>query len=219
MLIKNLPVDIIPYANLHDTVYRVLGSMQHNHLEHMAVLHQDKFEGIISENALLEVDEELSLQELRPLLLNISVKEEEHFLSAVAIMVTYNVSIVPITDANGHLKGSLDAAQLIKYFAELLRIQQVGALILLEVDPLHYSFVEISKVVEANDAQITQLNTSILPDSTVMLVTIRINRTEVSDIVATFQRYDYNVKYFSGEELYENELKSNYDNLMNYLNI
>ena len=46
-----------------------------------------------------------------------------------------------------------------------------------------------------------------------------INKMEVSDIVATFQRYDYNVKHYFGEELYENELKSNYDNLMNYLKI
>ena len=53
----------------------------------------------------------------------------------------------------------------------------------------------------------------------IMQVTIRINKAEVSDIVASFQRYDYNVKYFFGEELYANELRSNYDNLMNYLKI
>jgi hypothetical protein len=41
----------------------------------------------------------------------------------------------------------------------------------------------------------------------------------VSDLISTFQRYEYNVKYYFGEELYENELKTNYDNLMNYLNI
>ena len=52
-----------------------------------------------------------------------------------------------------------------------------------------------------------------------MQVTIRINKTEISDILATFQRYEYNVKYFFGEEQYANELRSNYDNLMNYLKI
>jgi acetoin utilization protein AcuB len=41
----------------------------------------------------------------------------------------------------------------------------------------------------------------------------------VSDIVATFQRYEYSVKYYFGEELYENEIKTNYDHLMNYLNM
>ena len=52
-----------------------------------------------------------------------------------------------------------------------------------------------------------------------MQVTIRISKLEVSDIVSTFQRYEYNVKYYFGEELYENELRTNYDNLMHYLKI
>ena len=50
-------------------------------------------------------------------------------------------------------------------------------------------------------------------------VTIKVNKFEISDIVATFQRYEYTVKYYFGEELYENELRNNYDHLMNYLNI
>jgi hypothetical protein len=42
---------------------------------------------------------------------------------------------------------------------------------------------------------------------------------EVSDIIATFQRYEYSVRYFIGEEQYENELRYNYDHLMSYLKI
>jgi len=52
-----------------------------------------------------------------------------------------------------------------------------------------------------------------------MLITIKINKTEISDIVATFQRFDYNIRYYFGEEQYANELKENYNHLMNYLNI
>ena len=72
---------------------------------------------------------------------------------------------------------------------------------------------------ESNDAQITQLNTFADPESGTTQVTIRVNKLEVSDIISTFQRYEYNVKYYFGEELYENELRTNYDNLMNYLKI
>jgi hypothetical protein len=82
-----------------------------------------------------------------------------------------------------------------------------------------YSFNEISKLVEGNDAQITQLNTSNDAETGMMQVTIRVNKPDVADIVATFQRYEYTVKYYFGEEQYENELRNNYDNLMNYLGI
>jgi acetoin utilization protein AcuB len=83
----------------------------------------------------------------------------------------------------------------------------------------NFSFSELSKLVETNDAQITQLNTYWDTNSSSFLVTLKINKFEISDIVATFQRYEYQVKYYFGEELYVNELKSNYDHLMNYLNI
>jgi hypothetical protein len=50
-------------------------------------------------------------------------------------------------------------------------------------------------------------------------VILRINREEVSDIVATFQRHEYTVRYYLGEELFRNELQSNLEHLLNYLNI
>ena len=100
-----------------------------------------------------------------------------------------------------------------------MSLGEPGGLIVLEMESNQYSFNEISKLVETNDAQITQLNTSNNAETGMMQVTIRINKPDVADIVASFQRYEYNVKYFFGEELYTNELRSNYDNLMNYLKI
>jgi acetoin utilization protein AcuB len=89
----------------------------------------------------------------------------------------------------------------------------------LEMEKVSFSFTEISKLVETNDAQIIQLNTYTDAVSGNFYITLRINKAEISDIVATFQRYEYQVKYYFGEELYENELRNNYDHLMNYLNI
>ena len=90
----------------------------------------------------------------------------------------------------------------------------------MEPHPLYQKILrEHHLFIALNDAQITQLNTHNDAETGMMQVTIRINKTEISDILATFQRYEYNVKYFFGEEQYANELRSNYDNLMNYLKI
>ena len=100
-----------------------------------------------------------------------------------------------------------------------MSLKEPGGLIVLEMESNQYSFNEISKIIESNDAQITQLNTTNDPQTGLMQVTIRINKPDVSDVVATFQRYEYNLKHYFGEELYVNELRNNYDNLMNYLKI
>ena len=43
-----------------------------------------------------------------------------------------------------------------------------------------------------------------------LTVTLHINRKEISAIVSTFERYDYDVIYYFGNEQFENEIHSNY---------
>ena len=89
----------------------------------------------------------------------------------------------------------------------------------MEVERKNYSFGEINRLVETNDAYITQLNTFVEANTGLVLVTIKINKKEISDIVATFQRFEYCIRYFLGEEQYNNELKDNYENLLAYLKV
>ena len=42
---------------------------------------------------------------------------------------------------------------------------------------------------------------------------------EIAAIVSTFERYEYDVIYYFGDEKFENEVHSNYRHLMNYLDI
>ena len=129
-----------------------------------------------------------------------------------------NLSIVPVVEEK-QLLGIVTYNDLLKNASEFMSLNNPGALIVLDLETKNYSFNEINRIVESNDAQITQLNTLTDPETGLMQVTIRINKLEVSDIISTFQRYEYSVKYYFGEEIYENEMRTNYDNLMNYLKI
>ena len=55
-------------------------------------------------------------------------------------------------------------------------------LVVLELDKVNFSFAEISKLVETNDAQITQLNTYYDSTASTFYITLRINKLEISDI-------------------------------------
>ena len=176
--------------------------------------------GLVSEDDLLQVENDHdTISALPQLMSGFSVKENEHFLRAVQIAADNGLSVLPVVNENIELTGTVTYSDLLKHASEFMSLKEPGALIVLEMDSNQYSFNEISKLVESNDAQITQLNTTNDPETGLMQVTIRINKPEVSDIIATFQRYEYTIKYFFGEELYENDLKSNYDNLMNYLKV
>ncbi len=220
MLTGELHSQTLPYLHLTDKVYQALQLMNDNHVTHLPIVEGDKYIGLISEEDLMQADNDNSaLEILQQSFSGISVKTNEHFLKALQIAAENGLSVVPLVNDENELTGTVVYNDLLKYASGFMSLNEPGALIVLEIPSNQYSFNEISKLVETNDAQITQLNTSNDPESGMMQVTIRINKPEVSDIIATFQRYDYNVKYFFGEELYTNELRSNYDNLMNYLRI
>ena len=220
MLPRELISQTLPYLRLTDKVYQALQMMNDNHVTHLPIAEADKYIGIISEEDLLLAENDNDeLSTLQQSFSDISVKGDEHFLKAVQVAADSGLSVVPVVTEENELLGTVAYNELLKFSSEFMSLSEPGGLIVLEMESNQYSFNEISKLVETNDAQITQLNTSNDAETGMMQVTIRINKPEVSDIVATFQRYNYNVKYFFGEELYANELRSNYDNLMNYLKI
>ena len=218
MLTRDLISNAIPYLHKSDTVYHALQLMNDYHVAHLPVVEDESYVGMISEEQLLQSDEESSLTDLPLSEGTTSVQANEHFLKAIQTAVTNKLSIVPVVEEK-QLLGIVTYNDLLRNASTFMSLHQPGALIVLEIDSRSYSFTEINRIVESNDAQITQLNTFTDAETGMMQVTIRVNKHEVSDLLSTFQRYEYNVKYYFGEELYENELKTNYDNLMNYLKI
>ena len=218
MLTRNIISHSLPYLHKQDKVYQALQLMSDYHVAHLPVVEEEKFLGIVSEEQLLHSDEENQLEELSFTDSDTSVQANEHFLKAIQIAVQNNLSIVPVVE-DKQMLGIVTYNDLLRNASDFMSLNLPGALIVLEMESANYSFTEINRIVESNDAQITQLNTYIEPETKSMQVTIRVNKMEISSLIATFQRYEYNIKYYFGEELYENELRSNYDNLMHYLEI
>lgn len=220
MLNKEIISVTIPSLHLTDTVARAQDLMTDFRIDHLPVIQDDKLVGLLSEDSLLNaMDEDMPLSQLQHEFSKISAHAGNHFIEAVQFAAEYNLSVIPVIDSNSDYIGSITASDLLRQVGKMIGVNNPGAVIVLEMDKISFSFSEISKLVETNDAQITQLNTYWDTHSSTFFVTLKINRLEISDIIATFQRYEYKVKYYFGEELYENELRSNYDHLMNYLSI
>lgn len=218
MLTRDLISQSIPYLHLHDKVYHALQLMNDYHVAHLPVVKDEAYLGMVSEEQLLHSDDTSDIEELKVSDDNTSVQGSDHFLKAIQVAVAHKLSMVPIIE-DKQMLGVITYDDLLRNASNFMSLNNPGALIVLEIESTSYSFAEISRIVETNDAQITQLNTYIEPETGIMQVTIRVSKLEVSDIISTFQRYEYNVKYYFGEELYENELRTNYDNLMHYLKI
>lgn len=217
MLAQQLINSNYPNLNLADKVSLALQFMDDFDVQHLPVIANDKFVGLIGKDELLDATEDQTIESLEKDLIKKSVKGTEHFFSALKLSSTLTLSIIPVVSETAELLGSIPYAELVRAAGSFLGTEEPGALIVLEMERKHYSFGEISRLVETNDAYITQLNTLNETETGLLIVTIKVNKLEVSAIIATFQRYEYSIRYFIGEEDYENELRFNYDHLMSYL--
>lgn len=218
MLTRQLISNSIPYLHRGDKVYQALQLMNDYHVTHLPLVEEEKYLGIISEEQLLHSDDDNPLGDLPVSEGGSAVQANDHFLKAIQVAVQNKLSMVPVLE-DKQMVGIVTYTDLLRNTSDFMSLGEPGALIVLEIENRTYSFAEINRIVESNDAQITQLNTFTDTETGLTQITIRLSKTEVSAIVATFQRYEYNVKYYFGEELYENELRGNYDNLIHYLNI
>ncbi len=220
MLNKEIISAAIPSLHLNDPVSQALDLMADFHVTHLPVVVEDKLAGLVSEDDLLNVEDDSKLLiQLQPSFSRIAAHADAYFYEAVQMVTENGLTLIPVVSREEEYTGSIIATDLLKYLGKVAGVNDLGGIIVLEMEKVSFAFTEISKLVETNDAQIIQLNTYTDTASGNFYITLRINKAEISDIVSTFQRYEYQVKYYFGEELYENELRNNYDHLMNYLNI
>lgn len=220
MFASQLASHIIPVLHPEDSIQRALQLMQENHITQLPVISEEKYLGLIAEEDLLDEEEETArLSTLKHEFQPISVSEQSHFYTILKQAEENACSLIPVVKEEGIYAGSIPLANLLRAAAEALGVREAGAVLVLEMEPSQYSPGEISRLTETNNAMILQLSTAADPYTGKLMVTLKLNKPDVSDVVATFQRYDYQVLYYQGEEAYENELKNNYEHLMNYLKI
>jgi acetoin utilization protein AcuB len=220
VLNKEVISDTLPFLNPGDSVAQALDLMADFHVADLPVVAENKLLGLIREDILLNTpDDQELISRLENTFSKVAVHANTHFLEAVQRVNEFNLTVVPVVEEDSEYLGSITVMDLLRQLSATIGANEAGGIIVLEMDKIDFSFSEISKLVETNDAQITQLNTFTDNHSGILYVTLKINKLEIADIVSTFQRYEYRVKYYFGEELYQNELRSNYDHLMNYLNI
>ncbi len=220
MLTVELINNNIPRLQLKDSVSKALGLINDFRVTHLPVVDDDKFLGLISEEDLLDQEEKkMPIELMQETFTYAAVHENEHFLKAVTCSNQVDSNIVPVINEENELLGVIRTNDLLKTIGEFAGTNEMGGIIILEMERSQFAISEISRIVESNDATILHLNTTVHAETGMLTVTIHINKKEISAIVATFERYEFDVIYYFGNENFENEIHSNYRHLMNYLDI
>lgn len=220
MLTKNLINNNIPRLQLQDSVGKALQLINDFRISHLPVVTENIFLGLVSEDDLLDAEnEKLPIEALQDSFLNAAVLGDVHFLNAVSNSIRFDTTVIPVVEKDNEFVGVITINDLLKMLGNFAGADEIGGIIVLEMERSQFSISEISRIVESNDSTILHLNTTSDAVTGLLTVTLHINKREIASIIASFERYEYDVVYSFGNEKFENEISTNYQNLMNYLDI
>jgi acetoin utilization protein AcuB len=220
MLAHELTNKILPQLQLSDTVSKALQLMSDFKITHLPVVSDEKYLGLISEDDLLdEENKKIPIEFFQNDFIPASVNFNNHFLNAVSVSNNYQTNVIPVVNEANELVGTIPGQALLAALGNFAGSNEKGAVVVLEMERSRFAISELSRIVESDGAAILHLNITTRPDSPLLQVTIHLSKKEISTIISSFERYEYTVTYYSGEELFENEIDNNYRHLMNYLDI
>ena len=220
MLNNELINHAIPQLQLQDSISRALQLIQEYRLTHLPVVSGNKYLGMIGEDDLFDAGQEnSSIGILQDNFIAMAVREEEHFLTSLKCCNLFETNIVPVINQQNELMGIITATDLLKALGSYSGSNEMGGIIVIEMDRSRFAISEISRIVESNDATILHLNTTFNAENSLLTVTLQLNKKEIATIVSSFERYEYTIVNYFGDEKFENEIHSNYRHLMSYLDI
>lgn len=220
MLTSSLINSDIPRLELTDPVSKARQLIFDFRLTHLPVVSEGKYMGLVSDEDLLDCrDLAMPVENLIESFIPESVAENVHFLSAVGVFSQYETNLVPVVNEDNDYLGVITTNTLLKALGNFTGAAEAGGIIVMEMEQNDFSISEITRIVEENNASILHLNITKEPETGLLSVTLQLNRDEIGSVVSTLERYDYNVVYNLGREDMEQEIRSNYKHLMNYLNL
>jgi signal-transduction protein with cAMP-binding, CBS, and nucleotidyltransferase domain len=220
MIAEELINRMIPPLKVTDTAEKALRWMEELRVHQLPVLEGQEYVGMISEEIIFQVnDPSFYLSELPLSAQDVYVFYNQHFYDVLKLALDHHIQVVAVLNEDKEFMGVITVQSTIIAFAQSA-VQEPGGIIVLSLYERDYSLTEISRLVESNDSKI--LSSYVCPDRSDPLkikLTIKLNRKDISRVVATFERFDYRIiaKFQNAPD--SGEDKERLDLLLKYLNM
>lgn len=221
MVARELINHMIPPLKKSDPATKATAWMEKLRINQLPVIENGVYLGLISEELILEDNDDSKLvgeYELQGV--SGVVNESQHFYDVLKIVSDYGVQLVAVLDDSEKFLGVISIKDTVTAFAQSAAVQSPGGILILSLKQIDYSLSEISRLVESNGAKIlgSIVNNDML-DANMIKLTLKINKTDLSSIIATFERFEYKIiAKFEDSEM-ESGDKERLDILFKYLDI
>ena len=213
-----LSMNIVPLLT-SETGAEALSIMSDFYIKHLPIVNNKELLGVLSENDILNNDVEEAVGSYQLSMTKPYVKSSDHLYEVLRVLSDHHLTVVPVVDHENNYLGLITQEDLLRFFATSGSFTEPGSIIVIEISKRDYSLAEIAQIVESESAAILSSFITTNLESSHVDVTLKINKQDISRILASLVRYEYQIKASFQESQYFDTLSDRFDSLMTYLNV
>ncbi len=221
MLAATLINPMLPTLKLTDSVSTALDWMNDYHTQQLAVADEEMYKGIISEAILLDApDDTVILADIIRQHQDVFATEDQHVYELLRLVNQFGLTIVPVVGEDGYFVGTILVSELLERFADVLGVQEKGAVLVLKIAERDYSLSEVSRLIETNGTKVISsyyTSTASYENPDEARLTLKLNRTNINPIIATLERFGYDIEEAHANDPVESIDQERLGMLMRYL--
>jgi CBS domain-containing protein len=218
MLVRDLIKDSVPPLKTTDSAARALLWMQEFRHSHFPVIGANGFMGMVHEVDLMKVEKrDAPLLSLSVPFTRLFVNEHMHLFDAIKFAANNEFTLVPVLNDREQYLGCISLIEILQAIAESNSVQNPGGIVVLGVERDRYNLSEICRIVESEGAQVLSSSATVTNDPDSIEVTLKVNRIDLTRILAGFYRNGMDVKASYHQSEFQQDLQTRYDAFMNYL--
>jgi acetoin utilization protein AcuB len=221
MLAATLINPMIPVLKLTDQVSMALDWMDEFRTSQLIITDAGIYKGIVSQDILFEIADTSEL--LSSVIIqheDIFASEDQHPYELLRLVNQFGLLIIPVVHEGKTFSGSILVNDLVEHFVNELGVQEKGAVLVLKVAERDYSLAEISRLIESNGTKVLSSYYSSseaahpLQESR---LTLKLNRTHITPVIATLERFGYDIIEAHANDPIESVDQERLDMLLRYL--
>ncbi len=221
MLAEKLISDVVPSVKSSENGRKALNWMDIYRVSHIPVVDNSKYLGLVSDKLIYDLNLlEIPIRTQLDKLDTSHTHKDQHIFEVAMVMYKLKLSVLPVLDSGHYYLGAITLYDLARRFAHLFSLQEIGGVIVLEMNVNDYSLAQISKIAESNGVKILSCFMDRKPGTSNLDVILKLDKEELSPLIQAFIRYDYNIKAVYLDNSMLNDLYNDrYEQFMKFMNI
>ena len=221
MLAATLINPMIPILKLTDTVGTALDWMDEFRIGQLVVADAGIYKGIVSEDILFDIAD--STQPMSRIIIqheDVFATEDHHPYELLRLVNEFALDVIPVVHEGKAITGSILVRDLVERFVSELGVQEKGAVLVLKIAERDYSLSEISRLIESNGTKVLSSyysSSESLRPADQSLLTLKLKRTNITPVIATLERFGYDIEEAHANDPIESVDQERLDMLLRYL--